>query len=310
MSATGATFITDGENKPNHPIVLFWTRNVPRIGLSYHFVLHLAFSIAAYHLSRLHLENPEHGTYATLAVDHLSIGLTEMTPALANLNDDNCGALYVAATLVCYCTFAAGPSGPGDLLLCDVDGSGAGRWSPLIRGLVYIRQAARPEALWSGLMAPLGPDAGEDGLGKPTFERDGFARVDWVDHFDQLQELVSREDVANREVYIHCFESLQGIYAATYGDNDGRYDGPPQNAFVHGWIYRAKDEYITCLRTKEPLALILLAHFALLLRTMKRDWFLDGWTEHLLERTREYTPGDLREWIRWPTEQAGLKWIT
>lgn len=272
--------------------------------------------MAAYHLAHLHTQTPEHGTYTTLAADHLSTGLAEMSPALAHMDDENCGALYVAATLVCYCTFAAGPSGPGDLLLCDVDGSGAGRWSPLIKGLVYIRQAARPDALWSGLMAPLGPGVGEERPNKspppagPTFEREGFSRVDWVGHFDRLRELVSREDVENRDVYVHCFETLRGIYAATYGDEDGRYDGPPENAFVHGWLYRAKDDYVACLRMREPLALILLAHFALLFRTMERDWFIDRWMEHLLRRTREYTPDSLQEWIRWPTEQAGLEWAS
>lgn len=315
VSTTAATFVSGGPSKPDDPIVNFWTRNVPQIGLSHHFVLHLSFAIAAYHLSRLHPDAPEHGTYTTLAAAHLSTGLAEMTPALARLDDENCGALYVAATLVCYCNFAAGPSGPSDLLLCDVDGSGAGRWSPLIRGLTYIRQAARPEVLWSGLMAPLGPALGEESSHKPpppagpTFAREGFPRIDWVGHFDRLRELVSREDVVNGVVYVHCFEDLRGIYAATYGDDDGEYDGPPDNAFVHGWLYRARDEYVACLRRREPLALILLAHFALLLRTMKEDWYLDRWAEHLLERTRRYTPTDLEEWIRWPTEQAGLEWI-
>ena len=315
VSSTAATFVSGGLNKPNHPIVKFWTRNVPQIGLSHHFILHLAFSVAAYHLSHLHPDSPDHGTYAALAADHISTGLAEMTPALVRMDDENCGALYVAATLVCYCTFAAGPSGPGDLLLCDIDGSGSGRRTPLIRGLSYIRQAVRPEALFSGLMAPLGPTPGEESADKsppptrPMFEREGFPRIDWVEHFDQLRELVSQEDTTGRETYVHCFENLRGIYAATYGDDEGRYDGSPDLAFVHGWLYRSSDDYVACLRGREPLALILMAHFALLLRTMK-DWYLDGWTEHLLKRTREYTPGNLQEWIRWPTEQAGLEWAS
>lgn len=227
-----------------------------------------------------------------------------MTEVLAKPSDDSYGPLYVGATLVCYCTFASGPTGGGDLLVTDVEDEA--RWLPLILGLRYIRQAADPEKLWSGLLAPLAPSGDAQPLDSPVYLRDGFPRVDWVGHFKKLGELVAEEGGENSAVYSRSFDALRGIYAAVYGDGDGRYGGPPENQFIHGWLYRVEDAYVACLRRLEPLALILLAHFALLLRTMD-DWYLEGWADHLLRRTREYVPDHLEHWVRWPTEQAGLR---
>lgn len=282
--------------------------NAPRIGLSHHFVLHLILAIAGFHLAHLHPRPPDRKRYEALAREHLSTGATGLTEALSKFEDESYGALYIGATLVCYCNFAAGPTGGGDLLLCDVGDAGPARWLPLIHGLRCIREAADPEKLWSGLLAPLAPKGEPKPLDGPTFLRDGFPRVDWADHFEKLRNLVDEAGGENHNVYSKSFIALRGIYAATYGDRDGGYDGPPENQFVHGWLYRVETEFVSLLRRREPLALILLAHFALLLRTMD-DWYLKGWVEHLLRSTRGHVPERLAHWVRWPTEQAGMSWV-
>lgn len=193
----------------NNPIVKFWTQNVPRIGLEHHYVLHLTYAVAAYHLAYLetakakekerekskstpntpgsnsytsiHAEgygaesssDAKRQYYVSLAERHVSAGLSEFTRLLPTLNDSNCGALYMAATLVCYYAFAAGPTGPGDFLICrdsdtrppfgsqgenDINDSIERlQWVSLIHGVRLIRWAVAPEILFSGLLAPLGP---------------------------------------------------------------------------------------------------------------------------------------------------------
>lgn len=307
VSSTAATFVRGGPNKPDDPIVRFWAHNAPRIGLSRHFVLHLSLAIAGFHLAHLRPGSPDRQRYESLAGEHLSTGVAEMAEALSKFEDDSHGPLYIGATLVCYCSFASGPTGRGDLLLCDVEEAGPARWLPLIHGLKCIRESANPEKLWSGPMAPLAPSGEPKPLTGPTFLRDGFPRVDWVEHFERLGNLVAETSGENHGVYSKSFSALRGIYAATYGDREGGYDGPPENQFVHGWLYRVENEYVSLLRGREPLALILLAHFALLLGTMD-DWYLKGWVEHLLARTRDYVPESLSHWVRWPAEQAGMGW--
>ncbi|KAL3433038.1 hypothetical protein BDV09DRAFT_117711 [Aspergillus tetrazonus] len=98
---------------PDNPVALFWSHNVPQIGLTHHTVMHLLLALAARHLAWLVTQDPETRIqYVSLAENHISAGLTELTMALKTMNDSTCGFLYVSAILVSFCTLAAGPTGP------------------------------------------------------------------------------------------------------------------------------------------------------------------------------------------------------
>jgi hypothetical protein len=142
------------DNSQNH-ISLFWSQNAPRIGLSYTFVLHLALSLAAYHLAHLNKDDQEaNARFHSLGKYHFSLGLGGLSKALPGLDDANCGAIYLSTTLMGMCTLAAGPRGPDDLLVCDVSHSRPGKWLPIARGVRVVQEISNPEALGAGLMEP------------------------------------------------------------------------------------------------------------------------------------------------------------
>ncbi|PTB43735.1 hypothetical protein M441DRAFT_134122, partial [Trichoderma asperellum CBS 433.97] len=92
--------------------------NVPQLGLSYHFVLHLTFAVTGYHLSYLRIREVQRQLYKSLAECHVSITLTELSKPLSKSDSGICGRLYVSSAPVCYCIFATGSIGPEDLLFC------------------------------------------------------------------------------------------------------------------------------------------------------------------------------------------------
>lgn len=284
-------------------IAQFWSRNVPKIGVSYHFVLHLIYSLAGYHMAYLDADEGDQRQQRSLAERHSSIGLSELTKMLPSLNGTNCGALYVSALLVCYCTFAAGPTSLNDLLVCDVSDGAPQRWLPLIHGVRLIRMTIEPATLFTGLMEPLGgleTTPVEDQ--RPTYLRDGFPRIDWIERLDELRKWIASHESPDTITYLRSSESLAEIYEATYGDREGTYKGAPSNHFIFGWLYRMQDPFVTCLRRKEPIALLILAYYAPLLKTLKKCWFLDGWSEHLLTSIGEIVAPDLSGWLQWPLE--------
>ncbi|CAK7206190.1 Allantoate permease [Sporothrix eucalyptigena] len=207
-SVTSHTSLTlAGSDNGDDPIAKFWAHNVPQIGLSYHFVLHLAFAVAAYHLSHLQEDDVKRQYYASLAEQHVSAGLAEFSKALPSLNDSNCGALYVAATLVCYYTFAAGPTCPGDFLVCR-DNDEKMQWVSLIHGVRLIRTTIDPDVLYSGLMAPLGP-AGEPAPQRaPMCARQNFPRIDWEGPLSGLHKYMAASKKPDVEVFLSCFDAL------------------------------------------------------------------------------------------------------
>lgn len=302
-SSTALTFADTDDS--NNSIGKFWANNVPQIGLSYHFVLHLAFAVAGYHLAHLQAGEGQRQHYKSLADRHISVGLAEFSKALSKIDSSNCGALYVSAVLVCYCTFAAGPIGPDDLLVCYATDEKP-HWMSLVHGVRLIRSTMDSTTLFSGLMAPLGPTSEPSMNQKPTFIREGFSRIDWEEPLYKLRNYISTCYEPDMDIYLQCCNDLLLIYEATYGKDDGSYDISSDNQFIFAWLYRLDDRFVSCLRRKRPLALLLLAYYCVLLKTMEKLWFMAGWSDHIVGRVRHIIGTEFGIWLKWPIEQVGL----
>ncbi|KAK7397659.1 hypothetical protein QQX98_012970 [Neonectria punicea] len=287
----------------NSSIARFWGRNVPQIGISYHFVLHLTYGLAGYHLAFSETSNGDrHAQYLALARHHSETGLVELNRTLPSLDETNCGALYVSAVLVCYCAFAAGPIGVTDLLVCNVDDTAPQRWLPLIHGVRLIRQTIEPATLFTGLMEPLGGSPEPDEDTRPMYLIGGFPHVEWVEPVEKLRKWLESYDTPDTIIYLRALSSLSDIYEANYGDRNGRYSGGTENKFVFGWLYRMHDLFVACLQRKEPQALLILAYYVPLLKTLKKCWFIEGWAKHLLGSIRGMLNPDMLGWLEWPVQ--------
>ncbi|KAL4907749.1 hypothetical protein BDW74DRAFT_175529 [Aspergillus multicolor] len=278
---------------PNNLIALFWSQNTPRLGLSCHAVLHLILGLAGYHLAYLTADprtDPDlqpRARYASLARKHGALGLAELTRTLGNIDESNCGALYTAAVLVSFCTFAAGPTDANDLLACNVGEENANNearlhpWMSVVQGVRLIAESFEPDVLFSGLVAPLRyrprPDfemSSSSRANLPTCIERGLPRINWQGPMDRLRALiVTRGESHVAEVYLENFQRIRSIYEATYGNVDGSVGCESENKFIFIWLYTIEDSFVACVRQKEPLSLLILAYYAVLLTTMKRDCF-------------------------------------
>ncbi|KAJ8129062.1 hypothetical protein O1611_g4572 [Lasiodiplodia mahajangana] len=243
---------------------------------------------------------------------HASHGIPQLTQALATLDKDNCGAVYAAATLMCYCTFAAGPTGPGDLLVCNVETAHDVAWLPLIYGVRLIREKFCEDELFVGLMAPFHAkfhqatsqqeeEERRAEIRRPRCTRENFKRLDWHEPLDQLRDLVFSRPLEN-ESCLGALDNMIAIYDATFGDENAIYDGPSENQFVFGWLYRLDKRFVKCLQREDPIALVILAYYAVLISTMGRLWYMAKWADHLVQAAKTLVPGEYIEWLEWPAD--------
>ncbi|KAM5364063.1 hypothetical protein ACJZ2D_011680 [Fusarium nematophilum] len=291
----------------------FWSHNALEIGLSSPPVLHLALSLAARHLAYLGSQDPDQKShYSHLAEQHMGVGLAEMTRLLPELDQSNCGALYVSSLLVSYAGLAVGPRGPGDLLVClmqdlpfQTESQWDGPWLPLVRGARLIRELFDVGTLFSGLMAPLGPSV--ECFSRPTFLRCGISRVDWVEPMREIRGLVEAAKDESAGMRRRAFNRLADIFEATFGQDDqGRCDVNPRNRFVFIWLYLIEDAFVDCVQRRDPVCLLLLAYYAVLMRTLDHWWFTHGWPEHLLTAIWEIIDESHRTWLLWPFSVTGM----
>ncbi|KAL2843347.1 hypothetical protein BJY01DRAFT_248635 [Aspergillus pseudoustus] len=305
VSSTSCSFAAS--EGPDDPMQKFWSFNVPQLGLTHHFVMHLILAIAGHHLAYLRANEPSAKHYNLLATSHASKGLSGFTAALANPNPGNCGALYVSAILVCYCTFAGGPTAPGDLLVCSVGGdSGDGTSRLLIQGVRIIREMVDPTTLFSGLLEPLRSaiaNVSKNQNSEPTCKRNGFPRIEWEGPLEHLREVVVTTGGIDMPAHIHALDGLVVIYHAAYGDRDGVYTGPDLNSHIFGWLYRLRAPFLDCLHRNEPVSLLILAYYAVLFKTTEKCWYMDGWMEHLILAIKNVIGPDFACWMQWPIAQ-------
>lgn len=294
---------------PNPAIAQFWALNAPLLGISHPSLLRLCLSLAAHHLAFRASETENHNErarYIAVAERHFSIGLAQTNEALAAIDASTCGSLYVSTILVCFCCFAAGPRGHDDLFVCSVDGSSSQPWLPLARGARLLRDLFAEEILFSGLTEPLSGRNSPPDDPRPTCVCEGFVRLDWVDQIERLRTLVASSATPSKEVYAPSLAVLSAIYEGTFGDDEGRVKCPLYNKMPLVWIYTMQDDFVECLQKEDNVALLLLAYYAPLVKTMKRDWFLHGWAEHILGACRMYVTGGFAEFLEWPAKAVAV----
>lgn len=275
----------------------------PQLGLTHPFVLHMVYEFAALSFAREQPpERKEH--YHSLAAHYSTLGLHKVTEMLPKIDTQNCHAVYTAAVFACINTFARGPQ-PGDYLLFSEHGSP--QWLPLLRGVRTLVDTIGVHTVASGPQGdrPVDPSPKATEPATAAFSLRG-TRLDWAGQFERLGELVNTSTGATGvAVNAKALEQLRMCYWATYGGEDGEYHGDAnhQNLFI--WPYQLEDAFTDALQGRDQAALVILAHFAVLLKLFGFSiWFLQGWSEHLLDGARKFLDKCHRAWLEWPLEQT------
>ncbi|KAF4546560.1 C6 finger domain-containing protein [Lasiodiplodia theobromae] len=275
-----------------------WRIAVPQLGFDHPCVLHNAMAFAAMHLAYLRPTRRAH--YAALAAHHSTIGLQQTSDLLLHLARENCHAIYVSAVLVCFYVFAKGPS-PGDFLVFGEHGPS--EWLPLLKGVRCIIELFGHDVLWTGPLAAMG--SGPRTASQPIAVKFRKPRVDWERPFDDLRQLVALSGHPDAQTYMNALEGLAQCYEGVFGKGpDAEYNGTTANQVHLGWLYRMEEQFVVCLHQKHPLALIILAYFSPLLKSMEPLWFMEGWAEHLIAGVHGFVDQSLWNWLQWPMDQV------
>lgn len=66
------------------------------------------------------------------------------------------------------------------------------------------------------------------------------------------------------------------------------------------WLWAVSDSLVPLLKIPTQEAVAIFAHFGILLKHHERQWWLQGWGDHLILRAKDILDKDHRGWIRWP----------
>ncbi|KAK3689699.1 hypothetical protein B0T22DRAFT_177160 [Podospora appendiculata] len=125
-------------------------------------------------------------------------------------------------------------------------------------------------------------------------------------HSTQLggDPLPPEERAALHKTYAHALDELE---IALIARQDPHAPRDVLDAML--WLWEVADSLVPLLKTprRTPEAVVIFAHFCILLKHHESVWWLQGWGEHLIASAWEVLDETRRGWIGWPVRVVG--WV-
>ncbi|KAI5273458.1 hypothetical protein E4T47_03374 [Aureobasidium subglaciale] len=109
-----------------------------------------------------------------------------------------------------------------------------------------------------------------------------------------------QEDTERRKC---CLETIEDIFTSIGAVLQHPEDYPTSAHLIDQWVVRLPNEFKDMLVERRPVALIILAYWAVLTTINPRPWHLRGLAEVLITRIENILGGEWAEFLRWPREK-------
>jgi hypothetical protein len=115
--------------------------------------------------------------------------------------------------------------------------------------------------------------------------------------FSDVVNHIYSPDIVQAYSYAICVLELMFAVAAASRS-------PASDALLKIWIHFVSERYVELLSERQPGSLIILAHFAVLLRRSREQyWYLEGVAEQIINIANAFVPTEWRSWLEWPNMQ-------
>jgi len=268
-----------------------WSQVIPRLALTTPFVMHALLGVAAIH--RATVDPLQKAHFLARASKHESLSLSYFRQLPPKLDDENCHAVYGFSGLVLPYAMASLDLNEIQSTLPTKD-SRLPNWIDLLRSTHNILYT-NWDWLTNGPFAPLLLD---------TKEQVNFSNNPDDDHITALNSLFTSHEPAEQNILDVCKVALDALrrtaalpYCVSFNIR----------AASLVWPGIVSPEYIQLVRERRPEALILLAHYSVLLYAGRDCWCFEKLGPHLLRAVFQCLAPEWRSWIQWPLEKLDMK---
>ncbi|KAG4436268.1 hypothetical protein IFR05_008250 [Cadophora sp. M221] len=273
---------------------------------------------AAIHLGYL---QPEHRKkYNLLSRQHLDLALGPFQRAMASVTEENIVFLFTYSTLLVVCSLAAAQG--AHTYGGSETSSGIADWVICVRGCRSITATASsdigglPIRQWIDNMVHV-PCTPENASKLSPEEEGSFSRIeDLLATLPLATDLPGNEEVA---AYLHAMEKLRVTFAFTVDSFNSTLtlamkDFSPKSLperlsrrlFVTLWPYSVSDLFVRLLIEMRPPALIIMAHYCLILRRAKDCWYMAESGLRIFQAIQHNLGEEWSSYIEYPRRVFGV----
>ena len=281
---TAETCYTLSDRPESHEL---WRVTVPQVAFQHHFLMRGILAISALHLSCLVPNKKNH--YARVAIKQQDAALGSFRAIMSHIDQKNCDAFFALSSLIVVYGFGS-PRSSDSLGMFDYNGQDSNEWLPLIRGVNSVLMTVFPyikEGRLSGLVHDHQQEPPQKGL--PTVLAEQLCQLDKLCN-------TSADGDGAIEAYQSALATLRVCFVRM--NNRPAYECEVSIAFL--WPVMIPQEFISLLNMRKPEALIVLAHYCVILHHLDDYWWVRGWAMHIIENIHEELDEDWRYWIQWP----------
>ncbi|KAF2683849.1 hypothetical protein K458DRAFT_304266 [Lentithecium fluviatile CBS 122367] len=255
------------------------------------YLLQALLALSALHLSRLepHLRTE----YVLQAEKHHHAALTQFMMEVSDINESNFQpVLAFSSTLFPYSWAISAEAG------CDFDHA----FESILSSVILTRRV-RPMVSDPGLFNAMK----ESELGRiiPS----DVHLVDWQNpeppaetelvqlrKFSEVIHHVYPPDII--DAYKEAIHFLEQLFSRTAASLE-----PPSDAVLKQWVHHVQPRFIELLSEKQPGALIIFAHYGVILGRSRHYWYFEGVDELILRVAERFVPTEWASWLDWPKEE-------
>lgn len=270
-----------------------WEKELPLLAFHCDFLMHGILSTAALHLA---YKNPDQREkFNFLSVQHQEVALGPFRQAMSNITSDNCNQIFAFSMLLLTSQFASFQS-PAFLLPSTEATSYRvpANWIMCLRGCssIYRQASLHINSGPAGTLISLGTMVESAATSETTFlgSEDNRSLGFLAQNLLNLPTIKSSTTVTEMEAYVQSITWLCKLLTASSEISDTIV----LRAYSSLWPVKLDDTFIRLLGEQRPPALIIVAHYCLLLKRCESCWFMKQCAYDLLEAILQDLP---EEWL-------------
>ena len=262
--------------------------------LSAPYLLLQVLALSALHLSCTRPGQAEfyHAEATSLQIE----ALTSLDDHIGNINSDNCEAMLMFASFL-------GIHSLGEAVMTsksDADGflDRFGSYLNLHRGVRTVTSQAWEMLLQSNISPVLHQASNQLQLAASHSSERAVLVTDGLNRLLDGADMSAESNTACRD----AVSKLHLMYQAYYTEDQSLEMQQNPSAPILAWPVLLSGVYTDLLQKRQPEALIILCHYAVLLHQRRNMWFVDTAGRLLIESVTKSLGSYWRHWLDWPNE--------
>ncbi|KAF4432242.1 Sterol uptake control protein 2 [Colletotrichum fructicola] len=272
-----------------------WRVSVVRLALKCDYVMRTLLSISALHLAHQRPERKE--ALVARALLYHRLASREAMGLMSSLDERNAENLFLFSLLTIFFALASGRYLKESAVVWE---SAFPDWTFLLSGACSLIKLLNAR-IYDGPLLP---------IIRYATERFFTARDETSAHPENLENLrkligSNCRDENLLDIYNYAIDELRHpLSLALHGGGHGM---DIMDMFI--WKYFVAEDFLPLLKTPETNqeAVVIYAHFCIVLGKLESQWWLQGWAKHLISQAWALLDESYKPWIQWPMEELG--WV-